>query len=202
VAVEKRAEAEKQLKQREYRRIPVLMTRDWHGISRQVVGMSYKLAQRQKSILLGRVGRKRPAVYGYTKGARNQIVGFPIIDHHGEDKKIEREVRWDLKLLKTQQADGSFTGLEILGSHLRIDLKKLKYFSAMIDGISSDLQEKVLATWLAVNVLSTDLKDVATAVRAIRKAKKWLSQHNAENLTVKGIPIEEAFNNRFRITFN
>ena len=68
-------------------------------------------------------------------------------------------------------------------------------------GISSDLQEKVLATWLAVNVLSTDLKDVATAGRALRKAKKWLSKHSAENLTVKGIPIKEAFNNRFRITF-
>jgi hypothetical protein len=220
VAVEERAKGKKQLKQPGYRRIPVMMTRDWHGIARsqdlaQIGFIPHTATKRVyrktcQKILGGHALKVREIL------RREQCLVTPKFAiqtlprvrpdmriSSGEDLKKSKEP-WYLKLLKTQQADGSFTlaGLKILSSHLRKSLKSLKSFSSMIDGISPDLQEQILSTWLAVSMLSKDLIDSSITGRAIRKAEKWLTKCNAENLTIKGIPIKEAFKNRFRITLD
>jgi Ca-activated chloride channel family protein len=210
VAVEQRAEGKKQLEQPEYMRIPVMMTKDWHGISRgylnlarMVKGGPYPDIERHTFHTMGAPGIiQRSKLFRKTK--RNvEFFGRPMLKRSiptQGPKKAEQP--WCLKLLKTQHADGSFTGLYILSAYLGISLKKLIYFSGMVDGISSDQREKALATWLAVNVLSAEPDLLTIASRAIRKAKKWLSQHIVKNLTVSGIPIKEEFERRFSITLD
>jgi len=112
----------------------------------------------------------------------------------------EADTLWYLALRKTQQADGYFSGLKILSHHLGIPFKKLRNFSAGMEGLSSKLQEKVFATWLAVSVLSTDPEASAFAGRAIQKAKVWLYQHNAESPTVKGVHMEDALKKSLGVT--
>jgi hypothetical protein len=213
VAVEKRADEEKQIDQPEYRRVPVMMTRDWHGTaSHPFQRFSYC-----KAVPLGDFIEKKlePFTYTFSKPPKirkhsmtTREIMHPqrvLSDYRMEPsppdaKKAER--LWYLELLKTQQADGSFTGFKILSSHLGIPLKKLKDFSAEMDGITSKLQERALTTWLSVTTLSMDDEVTGVAHRAIKKAKSWLSQHNAEHLTVKGVPIEEVIKERFGISLS
>ncbi|MBA7665086.1 hypothetical protein ES703_73152 [subsurface metagenome] len=218
VAEEKRTDSEKQLEQPEYRRIPVMMTRDWHGIASRTRVMSLISARGPRIYSMGGPGLGESVQSGISKGMSFLKSSKSRIKRIIQQKELEQlfdfkmkpssadtteaEALWYLALLKTQQADGSFTGLKILSHHLGIPLKKLKNFSAEMDGISSKLQEKSLATWLAVSILSIDHEVSAVADRAIRKAKVWLSQHNVESPTVKGVPMEEALKERFGITLS
>jgi Ca-activated chloride channel family protein len=216
VAVEERAEGEKQRGRPEYRRIPVMLTRDWHGISGDVIGgaLSADAFSGERSemvffepdtqITLNRPARESKAVARIWKQEWDRLVykqQFMKIDSSGTEKK-DKVKPWYLALLKTQQADGSFAGLDLLSRHLGIPLKKLKEFSKLIEDVPSDQQETALSTWLSVKLLSSDAEAAGVATRALKKAEKWLSQHDRENLTVGAIPIGEAFQKHFGRTFN
>jgi Ca-activated chloride channel family protein len=211
VCVEKRADGQKEPGQPEYRRIPVMMTRDWHGIDSftptihlsRIRGNLICTPQKMGLKKLGYSGISKEVTYSMPptfESKRLYKKRKPDFKKKSllEDSK-EADALWYLELLKTQQADGSFVGLKILSRHLGITYNKLKIFSTGMDGISSKLKEKVLVTWLAVCVLSTDPEASAITERSIQKAKVWLSQNKAERPTVNGVQLEDAFKKSFGI---
>jgi Ca-activated chloride channel family protein len=219
VAVEERAEDDKQRERPEYRRIPVMLTKDWHGVSQGAVSL-VMMPSRKSPICGGKLTLDEPFLKKKARSIRiHKISGASPDDIlRQEFRKVTGDfnsrrvppkaagkkptVPWYEKLLKTQQANGSFESLGFLGRSLGIPLQKLKDFSKTIDGTAKDQEEKVLSTWLAVVLLSSHSEAASAASRAIRKAEMWLAKLNAQCPTVEGVPMKESFEKRFGITLN
>jgi Ca-activated chloride channel family protein len=239
VSVEKRKGDKKELGRPEYRRIPVMMTRDWHGISSLVLSPS-RMFQRFGSA--GRVSRnghvrlfcttpqrlsfpeqmlmykKKRSLSDVKGGSKTDFKSLKkqladqqkqSLDRQLGEQELKRDsssahtteadTHWCLALLKTQQADGSFTGLKIISRHLGIPLDKLRDFFAGMDGVSSKIREKVFVTWVAVNFLCADPDASAFAEKAIQKAILWLIRQNAMIPAVYGVRIDDAFKKIFGV---
>lgn len=176
VAVEERPAAKRTAGRPEYRRIPVLLTRDYHGTANYAMELMmeprFALARGQGEF---------------------DAYDLAIMD----DWKPERESAWYLQLLATQQAEGWFEGWEIPAERLSLsaeDLEQRMLTLAEDWGLPADMEEwecdALLVTWLAIRLLSEDPEAAAASQRAVAKARKWLEETLEEN-EVEQEKIEE-----------
>jgi Ca-activated chloride channel family protein len=224
VAVEERKEEEKSQEKLAYRRVPVLLTKDWHGIP----------GQQRMDLLMSGPGSSPPvAPYEVKAPLMKSFRGFipniggamsDLFRFGGRDRTRKNEMfeakqsvvyrdaeragsgrgmrtlgepekgEWYLELLGTQQAEGSFTGLEIIAGRLKVKPGDLEELAQRLDVPDRSVCREILLTWLAVRLLSADPDAAGVAGRAIKKAKRWLGKHVPQpdtKLTVEGRPVEE-----------
>ena len=217
VAVEERAEAEKTSGLPEFRRIPVMLTKDWHGtraLQEQAdfsalagsvgggLGMPILMAEAAPSSKRGLFRFSAPKARAKkgdsgmkmqklapSAGMSNIMPEAALRFDRTEDAK-EKGGEWYLDLLSTQEAEGYFTGLPICAEQLGAEVRLLKEAAGKLDKLDPKLKEQVFTTWLAVRLLEQDQEIRSVSGRAIRKAKTWLAEA-APNLTIAGLSPEQ-----------
>jgi hypothetical protein len=107
---------------------------------------------------------------------------------------------WYVWLLRCQKEGGAFFGNEILEYYFEDQFRFVSTSKILDIELSSDVWLNIRSTWLAVTLLSADCEVAAIAEKQIQKAKKWLSQNNAQHLTINDTPIKEAFEKEFNMT--
>ncbi|MBN2441669.1 MAG: hypothetical protein JXJ04_09985, partial [Spirochaetales bacterium] len=215
VAVEKRESGEKTEGQPEYRRIPVQLTKDWHGTGGGIavnkpMSMTDKClspceplrAPMSKSSFLGNL-------FGGGMGSKDKRKMVKHDDirarktHFTEDLKSEapanENLEWYLALLGTQGADGHFAGKAIVAAYFKIPEKEIDAKITQIDGPDEALKEKAFITLLAVIALRKDPGAYAISKRAIKKAEKWLSD-NAPVITIGGKKAGEYISENYKMS--
>jgi Ca-activated chloride channel homolog len=216
VAVEERKGDEKSRGRPEFHRIPVQLTKDWHGCDTH---RDYLLAGEQ----MGRLCQG----YGSIQGKRVlKLFGpsrkFGVNDTSCLSAGIAQylgmgtdESEWYLELLGTQQAEGFFSGLQIVADRLKLKPGDLEKLADTLDMPDKAAGRKILITLLAVHLLSTDPDARAASGRARSKANRWLqkqvsplaaggaispSTDFSSVITVNGEPLREYMKNRYNIT--
>jgi Ca-activated chloride channel family protein len=211
IAVEKRETGEKTNGKPEYRRIPVQITKDWHGRgfdeedSGEIV---FRNASFQAGAPIGPAYspvKSRGSVFSGLGGIFKGIPGKLKGRKRGEANKeaympAPSPSEWYLELLLTQQAAGFFTGIKIVCEHSGISEKDFNLTVSRLDVSDASLKKAVLITWLAVKILSSDKDAYPVSKRAIKKAEAWLNK-NAPGLTVSGTPIEDFFKTEYNLNF-
>ena len=199
VAVDLRPNNDGMTERVEYCRIPIQLTKDWHGLhSGEFFGPVHGLADVARATnqprVLGslrtvsrRVGRiaKFPQL---SQGARVSSYETP----RPKLTRKEAETRWILDLLKTQTEAGSFESISYLPRLIPRSVTELKKLAERIEQVPIALQEIVLATVLTLILLETEgQKSVKLWQRAAAKANEWLKK-NATHAQLNGKPIHEA----------
>ncbi|MBN2536430.1 MAG: VWA domain-containing protein [Spirochaetales bacterium] len=209
VAIEKREAGEKTNGQPEYRRIPVQLTRDWHG-----AGSDYGIVTKTLGTICPapdaperKFSKSFPFANLFDGGGhkdkkrkdtgsilyRNQCGGEEI-----SEMQSHKHNEWYLDLLGTQQADGHFTGKAFVASYFNIPVNELDSIVSKVDIPVFGLKEKALVTLLAVHALSCDPDAHAVSKRAVKKAEKWLLA-NASLITINGIKADEYLKSHYHI---
>lgn len=217
VAVEKRSSDDKSFDGVEYRRIPVLFTKDWHGIEAELLApagapealhselsaasVAYAPGESRKSSnvmrgIAGGLGNGLSSVFGRAVPRGASLRGAVISGSAGKDEEIEAEREpdpWYFDLLATQQAEGSFDGLDIVIERLGVTANDIRLTVKKIRIGTPSLGEKIIVTWLAVRLLKKDAEIAKICGRAIRKAERWLSTKgfSEERVTVDGARIAD-----------
>jgi len=196
VAVDLRLNNEKATERAEYRRIPIQLTKDWHGLgSSEDRGVSVQgLGGSRRRLSSTRIGRLQGLSLTPTLRQSMSSPTFPS-GHETLWPKLSREeaeTRWILDLLKTQTAAGSFESISYLPRLIPRSVTELKKLAERIDQVPVALQERVLATVLTLILLETGgQKSTNLWQRAAEKANEWLKK-NAANAKLNGKPIHEA----------
>lgn len=213
VAVEKRSQEEKSLDAPAFRRIPVLLTKDWHGMDYYLhgaaaAGMPAESALLSEPTVMAPVtsyksgGVIRGIADGLGSGLSSLFNGPLTGKKTGNAASGLTETvsgndvsqdTWYLDLLATQLAGGSFEGMNIVTAQLGISIADVNLLAGKIKSSSKALAEKLLITWLAIRLLKRDPDTAAISGRAIRKAEKWLkSKTFDENVAIfDGVTLTE-----------
>ena len=215
VAVETRAADDKTQGQPEYRRIPVMLTKDWHGVESaafdQMQSSMMSIASPAAapdtpmysrklfgglgsgmSSLLGGAGAMAKKITRSKKSKMAESREVDDLDSSFGQMELYAEEEWHLVLLGTQEAEGYFTGLLAISDRLGIEIGKLNKLAATLGLADAALGDKVLATWLAIKLLSGDAEALQVSRRAIRKAERWLNSNTpADGLKAGGVPLSE-----------
>lgn len=204
VAIEKREAGEKTNGQPEYRRIPVQLTKDWHG-----TGVSGGMQATFQANICTTPCSPAPKLFkpspfanlfGGGRFKSSKMKGKKVVDKREKNKNAEELAgktgagtthEWYLDLLGTQQADGHFTGKTFVADYFNLSESELNAIISKID-IPGDMKEKALITLLAVKALTRDPDAYAVSRRAIKKAEKWLSG-NAPVIEIAGKSVNEYF---------
>ncbi|MBN1411820.1 MAG: VWA domain-containing protein [Spirochaetales bacterium] len=208
IAIEERKQKDRTNERPEYRRIPVQLTKDWHGIG-------YGEAEEQDFAGLD-MSPASPAMYSQPRKSAGGLFtnllsgidfkmkkktsgkrGSPVDSRSKESGKNGGDSDWYLDLLKTQQASGCFTGLDIVAEKLGKDAREIKALIGKMDAGDKELCEKILTTYLAVYLLHEDKTAFEASKRAVKKAKSWLS--GQVKFTIGGKPVEEVLKNEWGI---
>ena len=219
VAVEERKGDEKSRGRPGFRRIPVQLTKDWHGIGPQIA-QGIRPQFRQARVMGAYAGDPVEGSTGYvpkwyTLSAPQQILAKSSKKPDKIAQKRTGKVPWYLKLLETQQAEGFFTGVGVVAERLKLTFDDLGKLAAALDVEDAAARRNILVTLLAVHLLSTDPDAKAVAGRAIRKATRWLQKQVAQFVsgapllpsadfsvvvTANGKPLREHLKERYMIT--
>jgi hypothetical protein len=212
VALEDRPEAKRSDGQPVYRRIPVLMTRDWHGTAfTGRVGLQYEQARKRKSFesadeyfeeplqkltiqKLGSLGIYKGHTRGPRRMERRSRVERPTPPPAPSD--------WQLELLGCQEPEGYFDCREFL--ERRLTYKKLEKRIRRICGkwglskkLDAELRERVVMTLIALRILTGAGAVQEISRRPVAKAKRWL----VDSLWKHAVPettIRRIVNYRFK----
>jgi len=188
VAVETRSDSEKTTEQAIYRRVPIQLTKDWHGIRslpEASVGavMAYSFAPG-----LNMLSHRRSSLISKL---RHPQMLFQKTVQSPAKKLHATEEPWVYELLRKQRAAGCFDLSRALAKFVKTSLKILRNLASQIEGVEKGIQEKVLATSLTLLVLERkggEFRDQWG--RADMKAKRWL-EDNAKDARLFGKPILE-----------
>jgi len=196
VAIETRSDSEKTTVQAVYRRVPIQLTKDWHGgevvmlaslsTMMECAGSELPTTNRSESMAFSRsIGSDQnaePAMHYLASRARSQR----------RSKELhETEGGWIYELLRTQRAAGCFDLTMALAKFVKRPFKILRNLASQIEGVDKGMQEKVLATAFTLLVLEKkggEFKDQWG--RADTKARKWLNDY-AKDAHLFGKPILE-----------
>jgi len=190
VAVDLRPNNEKASERAEYRRIPIQLTKDWHGVhSGDIYGPIQGLAD------VGLAANQPRLLRSQSIGSLQSLQGGGASYHEMPRPKLTRkkaETRWILDLLKTQTVAGSFESISYLPRLIPRSVTELKKLAERIDQVPIALQESVLATVVTLILLETGgQKSAKLWKRAAAKANEWLKK-NATHAQLNGKPIHEA----------
>jgi len=188
VAIETRSDSEKTTEQAVYRRVPIQLTKDWHGkrdLLQASVGavLAYSLAPSLDMPSL----RGSSSIYE----SRDPQISFQKTVESQSKELSETEEPWVYELLRMQEAAGCFDLTRALAKFVNRPFKILRNLASQIEGVEKGMQEKVLATALTVLVLErngAEFKDQWD--RADKKARKWL-EDNANESRLFGKPVLE-----------
>ena len=197
VAIETRSDSEKTTEQAVYRRVPIQLTKDWHGAGVATQNLSdvdmdicavSKLAPAgpSESIAFSRS-------FGSDQDAESEMHYLASRERAQRRSKElhETEGGWIYELLRTQRAAGCFDLTRALAKFVKRPFKILRNLASQIEGVDKGMQEKVLATALTLLVLERkggEFKDQWG--RADTKARKWLNDY-AKDAHLFGKPILE-----------
>jgi Ca-activated chloride channel family protein len=179
VAVEERAAGERTAGQPEYRRIPVLLTHDYHGTASMPAPDALFA---QADIAAPRMRGRMPFAKRASKLGSELIMGRAAFTSSGHEQAGTSSIDiWYLTLLGTQQPEGWFDGWSIPAARLGMTVAEAKKraFSFSVDwGLPATLsdqdRERLLVTWLAIRLLAESPEASAASRRAVLKARRWL----------------------------
>ena len=178
VAIETRAEADRSTEMPTYRRVPIQLTRDWHGLAsmpQALIASSLRLAGAASSEWEARL--------------REDIGPLDEFDSFFGDARVEPPDSQVRELIGTQEQDGSFPLTDLLADLTGISLDDLKKLASEIRGAPEEIREKVLATALTAVFLKARADSRKWAQQA-GKARSWL-RANAKGARLDGKPVFE-----------
>ncbi len=189
VAIETRGDDEKTKEEPVYRRVPIQLTWDWHGVrgtlnfSPAYALMTMPGVQHDVSFFEEEtVPQKRmaPSVM-YRKAVKDE-----------ERPKKDHEKMWFHRLLLGQSAEGYFELSDDLAVELGTSLLELKRLAGKIKGVDTIVDPvRVLATCLAMLLLRIRAKEYRDQwSRSARKAEQWLTA-NAADAELDSVPLME-----------
>jgi len=219
VAVEKREAGEKTKGQPEYRRIPVQLTKDWHGTAAGGMNIPAGIKATGMDDLcmapcapMSPKSKAGPSLFGNLFGGggfnkdkkRRKIKSGKMYRSPKEmedvsETQADQDLEWYLELLGTQQADGYFTGKSIVAAYFKIPEKAFSRIIVKITSPAGNLGEKALVTLLAVKALTRDPDAITLSRRAVKKAEKWLVK-NAPIIKVDGKGADEYLKANYHIS--
>jgi Ca-activated chloride channel family protein len=161
VAVTERNETEKPENTPEFRRIPVMITKDYtEELSSAIPAFSLKDGTSEKQ-------QECPDYFKVLKTESYRI-------RESENYYSSAE-EWYLELLKTQTAEGYFEGIMPMAGKLGTTPDKLSNRIKKLLQKNQGNEEQIALTQIAIMLLETEDKEVRLICsRAIKKAKKWL----------------------------
>ncbi len=187
VAIETRADADRSTELPVYRRVPIQLTRDWHGLTlMQQACVSSSLAEDFDAWDYS-VRRATPR-----QDARPLD---KLRDNLLSDVRVEPPDSRVQELIKTQEQDGSFPLTELLADLTGISLDDLKKLASEVKGAPEEIRETVLATALVVVFLKRRA-DNRDWTQQARKARLWL-RANARGARLNGKPVFEGLRDVF-----
>jgi Ca-activated chloride channel family protein len=187
VAIEERDLQYRTTERAQMRRVPIMLTKDWHGMQSNFVGGGAAMGAMSRAPAkfamaeMSTMSRKKDMSFGR---AERRQAGGPPSHAPGEPDA------WYLRLLATQDSEGAFEGFEIVAEVLGRKVKDLEKLAVSLEGTDKALRQKALATWLSVMLLKRDAEAAALSKRAVQKAEKWLAK-NAASLTLNGQTLKE-----------
>jgi uncharacterized protein YegL len=204
VAVEERKGDEKSRGRPEYRRVPVQLTRDWHGI-----GMGQEIQAGFQTLEMRRTTMHKYITFGKSKRFFGREITLakerPIMQTTSREHSTSAEnvkTEWCLELLDTQQAEGYFTGLNVVAERLNMERRHLTELGDTLDIpddlLDKNLGRKIIVTLLAVHVLEADPDAKSASGRAIGKAKRWLRRQIALFTAGGAVPQDADFGSTLR----
>jgi len=186
VAVETRTDSENTTEQAIYRRVPIQLTKGWHGVEALAsigAAMAYSFAPGLNMLSLRR-SSSYDDVSEYKISLEENV--------ESQSKKLRAtEEPWVYELLRMQGVAGCFDLSRVLAKFVKTSFKILRNLASQIEGVEKGIQEKVLATSLMLLVLErkgVEFRDQWG--RADMKARKWL-EDNAKDARLFGKPIME-----------
>lgn len=175
VAVEKRSATEKTAGQPEFRRIPVMLTKDWHGRAQggTPMGAGRPMRSMKKSPMSSGTGKKIARRLSASPQAAYQMFA-PVPAE--SDRSIDRSTEWYIALMESQHPQGFFDGMEIVCSQKGIRSNRLKILASKIGAGSAEEKIRISVTLLAIDLLKNDRDAQSISRRSVAKAQKWLEE--------------------------
>jgi Ca-activated chloride channel homolog len=195
VAVDFTPDSERATEQAQYRRIPIQLTKDWHGLPLARVGafagnelgmlVRSPIAMDSNSLSSDTLSIRRMGRQG--ANLDRPLVASPILTIPRNHAKT----LWILELLQTQTAAGSFDSISDLPKLLPNSIIELQKWASRIENAPEAIRERVLATVLTLILLETRGGDSAKIwQRGASKAQAWLDKH-AKDARLDGRPLYE-----------
>ncbi|MEE8113727.1 MAG: hypothetical protein V3T23_05175, partial [Nitrososphaerales archaeon] len=188
VAIETRSDSEKTTEQAVYRRVPIQLTKGWHGKQDLLQASVGAVMADSFALDFNMLSLRRSSSYDDVRESEMSLEE----NFESQSKKLpENEEPWVYELLRKQRAAGCFDLTRALAKFVKRPFSILENLASRIEGVEKDMQEKVLATVLTLLVLErkgAEYKDQWS--RADKKARRWL-EDNANDARLFGKPILE-----------
>lgn len=182
VAVEERNDEEKTKTEPVYRRIPIQLTRDWHGLKSRIDAMEIILKSE-----ISNLSESRPRESMYSAN-----VCFSRVEKRRQERRKETMIH---ELLQMQSAAGYFELSRVLEKILGKSLSELRELAKKIKGLAGKADpEHALATGLTLLALKQGAQEYSDLWgRSARKAKNWL-ERNAKDATIDSLSLMNKLN--------
>ena len=180
VAVETSSDSERATEQAEYRRVPIQLTKDWHGT------LSLRNA------VLAHLGPNQlaaPRAYRLSSLITSrELLSLDTGAASTQESKAGPD--WVYDLLRGQTAPGWFRWTDELPTLLGKSVQELTALIRRVEGVRGKMRKHALSTALTLIILETKAAEFKSQwSRAAEKAKKWLS---ATGASLNGKPVLDA----------